>query len=96
MITETVTNKGVPAITSDRWHVVHAKCRRRGKQSGPFERMIVSEHEDKVGCRKAAKALLADLLKDKDVPLAQRDEVFVRRPNFKSLKATRRRTKPKE
>ena len=97
MISETVTTKGTPAITSDRWHVVHAKCRCKGKTSGSFERVVVSEHDDQTDCRKAARAFLAALAKDnetdKEVPAAERDEVFARRPNFKSLKATRRRTK---
>ncbi len=93
MISETVTTKGTPAITSDCWHVVHAKRRRKGQTSGSFERVVVSEHDDRVGCQAAARAFLAALGKNNEVPLAERDEVFARRPNFKSLKATLRRTK---
>jgi hypothetical protein len=96
MIIETVTSKGSPAITSDRWHVVHSRFRRRGKGAMPFDRVIVSEHDDRTGCRAAARALRAELRAKASQPLAERDEVFVRRPNFKSLKAARRRTKPSE
>jgi hypothetical protein len=95
MISETVTSTGTPAITSDHWHVVHSKFTRKGKKSPPFERIIVSEHDSRTGCCAAARALRASLAKESKVPLAQRDEVFVRKPNFKSLKAARHRTQKK-
>jgi hypothetical protein len=96
MIKDTVTKKGRPAITSDRWHVVHSQFRRKGKSAKPFERSIISEHDDQSTCRKAARALRARLDQDQATPLAQRDEVFVRRPNYKSLKTTRQRVRAKE
>jgi hypothetical protein len=96
MIKDTVTKKGSAAITSDHWHVVHSKFRRKGKGAKPFARTIISEHEDRVACRKAARALLASLDRDPATPVAEHDEVFVRRPNFKSLKSARHRSKTKE
>jgi len=96
MISETVTRAGTPAITSDHWHVVHSRFRPKGEKSRPFEREIVSEHDNRIGCRDAARALRARLDQESDAPTAQRDQVFVRKPNFKSLKVTRHRTPPKE
>lgn len=55
--------------------------------------MIVSEHDDRTACCAAARELRALLAKDSKMPLAQRDEVFVRKPNYKSLKAAGRRVK---
>jgi hypothetical protein len=96
MISETVTSAGSPAITSDHWHVVHSRFHPKGEKSRPFERVIVSEHDNRIGCRDAARALRASLDQESDAPLAQRDQVFVRKPHFKSLRAARHRTQPKE
>jgi hypothetical protein len=91
MIEETQTSKGTPAITSDHWHVVHSHYTGQGK-SGSFARVIVSEHDDRKSCSLAATALLSKLASDaKASPRARRDEVFARPPNYKSLKARRRR-----
>ena len=45
MITSVKTSTGAEAITSDQWHVVHARFLGGGKR--PFSRSISSEHEDK-------------------------------------------------
>ncbi|MFO0981335.1 MAG: hypothetical protein U1E76_06200 [Planctomycetota bacterium] len=52
----------------------------------------MSEHDDRKQAVDAAKALLLSL-RDRtgDRPIEQRDQVFVRRPNFKSLAFARRR-----
>jgi hypothetical protein len=97
MISTVETRKGTEAVTSDRWHVVHA--RHDGSQAKlPFVRSISSEHEDRAACVKAARKLVADVRSETpDVPLSERDQVFVRRPGFKTIKnATRRpaRTRP--
>ena len=91
MITTVETRKGTEAITSDRWHVVHARF--VGEGAGlPFTRSVSSEHDDRKSCVRAAKALVAKVRSEAGtVPLAEQDEVFVRRPGFKSLKAARRR-----
>ena len=91
MIKEVVTSKGTAAITSDRWHVVLSRFTNAGRKQ-PFARGIDSEHADRSECLKAARALRARLAAEAgSVPEEERDEVFVRRPNFKSLKAARRR-----
>jgi hypothetical protein len=91
MITTVETRKGTEAITSDRWHVVHARF--VGAQADlPFARSVSSEHDDRKSCVRAARALRAKVRKEAGtVPVAEQDQVFVRRPGFKSLKAARRR-----
>ncbi len=86
MISEVLTEKGTPAVTSDQWHVVHSRFTFPGALR-PFLRSIHSEWQDRPSCRNAAKALRARLNEnDKGLPPAERDEVFVRKPNFKTLK----------
>lgn len=85
MISQTRTRAQVPAITSDRWHVVHAHW---SEVSGrkPYERSIVSEHDDRVAAVKAARVLILSLNKKAgSVSPDHQDQVFVRQPNFKSL-----------
>lgn len=95
MIRDTLSRKKNPALTSDHWHVVHARWTGVGPAVPAFERNIVSEHADRKGAVQAARILLgalADEMSGRSRPT--RDQVFVRRPNFKSLKAApRRRTK---
>jgi hypothetical protein len=91
MIQEVVTKKGAAAITSDQWYVVHSRLVDRLGDL-PYVRGIHSEHADKVSCRKAAAALRARLqAENASVPVDERDEVFVRKPRFKTLKAARAR-----
>ncbi len=91
MITEVQTSKGKAAITSDQWHVVHSR-RIDGGGKRPYSRIVHSEHADAPACRKAAKELRIKLTRDGvGVPEAERDEVFVCRPNFKSLKLAKAR-----
>jgi hypothetical protein len=92
MITAVKTRKGTDAITSDQWHVVHARF--LGGDERGFARSISSEHVDRGACVKAARALIARIRAEAgDVPADQRDQVFVRRPGFKSLKAANHRVK---
>ena len=93
MITEVQTSKGTAAITSDQWHVVHSRLVHAGAKR-PFVRTVHSEHGERVECQKAAKALRVKLAQEAaGVPEAERDEVFIRRPNFKTLKMAKcRRT----
>ena len=91
MITDVQTSKGTSAITSDQWHVVHSRFVDAGAKRR-FVRSIHSEHADRLSCRKAALALQARLdAESPGVPEAERDEVFVCRPRFKSLKRARTR-----
>jgi len=98
MIRETLNKKNTPALTSDQWHVVIARLSEAGveqeKGAPRFVRSIVSEHEDRASAVTAARAMISAL----DAEMAgrtrsARDQVFVRRPRFKSLKSARRVTK---
>ena len=90
MISETMTKKGTPAITSDRWHVVHARFAGDEKSARPFVRAIVSEHDDRKTCHQAALALTTSLAAaSKRIPVKRQDQVFSRPPHYKSLKMGR-------
>ena len=91
MIAEVLTSKGLQAITSDQWHVVHSRWSDAGGKR-PYARGIHSEHGDRAACVQAAKVLRRQVAADSvGVPAAERDEVFVRRPKFKSLKTAKSR-----
>ena len=86
MIAEVLNSKGSAALTSDQWHVVHSRFMFPGARR-PFLRCVHSEWGDRASCSSAAKALRVHLNEgSQDVPESERDEVFVRRPNFKTLK----------
>jgi hypothetical protein len=87
-----LNRKGRPAITSDRWHVVHARCTSGVAAQPRFERTIVSEHDDRTGAADAARAFASS----QEVEMAgrepdRRDQIFVCQPNYKSLKLAGRR-----
>lgn len=89
MISDVQTSKGIPALTSDKWHVVHSRFTFPGARR-PFLRSIHSEWDDRATCRVAAKKLRLQLAQGSAaVPESERDEVFVRRPNFKTLRLAR-------
>ncbi len=93
MIVDTVTKRSRPAISSDHWHVVRAHWSGTPESSSRFTRSIVSEHESREESVAAAKALAVSLaLEGAAWPADERDSVFVRRPNFKSLRFARTRT----
>ncbi|MBL9078108.1 MAG: hypothetical protein JNL08_11425 [Planctomycetes bacterium] len=83
------TSKGSAALTSDQWHVVHSRFMFPGTRH-PFRRSIHSEWSDEASCKTAARALRRQLRADgKAAPVAEQDEVFVRKPQFKSLAVAR-------
>jgi hypothetical protein len=91
MIREIVDEKNNPAVTSDHWHVIHARW--SGDPSGEprFVRSIVSEHEDSAAALSAARAIKSSMAPSmRDRSRETRDQVFVRRPSSKSLKTARR------
>ncbi len=94
MIQTVQTKKGTKAITSDRWHVVHSHFKGKGGKL-LFVRTVHSEHDDRVGCLAEARVLWGRLCGDKEAAEAERDEVFVCRPNYKSLERSRHR-RPKK
>jgi hypothetical protein len=94
MITDALTRRGNPATTSDQWHVVHAKwCGKRASHP-PFARKVVSEHANREAAVVAAKRLAAKLDPVRTtMPAAERDQILVRPPLFRSLKYTSHRVK---
>jgi hypothetical protein len=90
MIQDTVTSRKVPAITSDQWHVVHARWTCNSRDEPRFERIIVSEHRDSKEAVESARSLLSSLQDQVTRPRGERDQVFVRKPGYRSLKDARR------
>lgn len=89
MISEVHTESGASAITSDQWHIIHARYTFDGAKR-PYLRSVHSEHADRTACRRVARALREQLLaQENGVAMDQRDEVFVRKPGFKTLKVSR-------
>jgi hypothetical protein len=92
MIIETVTKQNRPAIASDQWHVVHARWSGMPQRNARYIRAIVSEHESRAETVQAAKHLASRLaLECAERRACERDAVFVRHPNFKSLRFARNR-----
>lgn len=91
MIQDTLSSKQRPAITSNRWHVVHARWSGERSAQPSFLRSIVSEHDDQEGALKGARELQTKLAPEMSArPLAERDQLFVRKPGFRSLKTSGR------
>jgi hypothetical protein len=95
MIRETTNRKNLPAVTSNQWHVVHARRRcetdKATSTGARFVRLIVSEHQDRAAAVAAARQVIQALEPEmSSLPSEVRDQVFVRRPEFKSLKAAKR------
>ena len=90
MTSETTSKKNLAAITSDQWHVVRANTRALTGDRRPFERTIVSEHASRKLAEASAVALRARL--DSEPKGNGRTAVFVRRPNYKTLKFARKLT----
>lgn len=90
MIEDVLTSKGSPAITSDQWHVVRSHFT-DAEEAKPYVREVVSEHANRLESRKAARTLQALLDVEVKKTLHPRDQVFVRPPNYKSLKRSRQR-----
>ncbi len=79
-------SRGLEAITSDQWHVIRAHMANRGAKR-PYVRTVESEHADCETCTRTAKELRRRIAAESaDVPEGERDEIVVRRPNFKTLK----------
>jgi hypothetical protein len=90
LIKETLNADQKVAVTSDRWHVVHARW--SGVPGTPrFIRTIVSEHEDDVSAMRAARELRSSLVDGMSQrPRETHDQVIVRQPNAESLKDAKR------
>ncbi len=91
MIRDTLSRHKNPAITSDRWHVVHARWSGNASSEPLFQRSIVSEHDDRSSAVSAARQIRSSLTSEMASRTAStRDQVFVRPPSFKSLKIANR------
>ncbi len=90
LIRETFNADRELAVTSDRWHVVHARW--SGAPGTPrFECSIVSEHVDSTSAVQAARDLKSSLVPGMaSRPMEARDQVIVRRPAAASAKSTGR------
>jgi N-dimethylarginine dimethylaminohydrolase len=87
MIQDVLTNRQSPASTSDKWHVVHARWMCDSSDEPRFERTIVSEHENYNAAVESACALVSSLQGELATrPSRERDQVFVRKPGYPSLK----------
>jgi hypothetical protein len=92
VIQDTLSCKSNPAITSDQWHVIRATWSGDSASSPTFQRAIVSEHASRDSAVDAARALVDDFGKDMDTRSRNtRDQVFVRPPDYKTLKLAGRR-----
>lgn len=92
MIEQTSSRKGNASVTSNEWHVVHARWTGNVSTEPQFQREIVSEHPDRASAlasaRKLSKSLRPQQISRSPVT---RDQFFVRQPGFKSLKSAGRR-----
>jgi hypothetical protein len=87
VITNAMTKNQKPAITSEKWHVVHSEWSAKRAGYPPFARRITSEHATEAAAVVAAKRLAAKLRPAmNDRPIENQDQVLVRPPRFRTLK----------
>lgn len=91
MIRETNSSKNRPAVTSDRWHVVRAAFSGESTGAQRFFRSIVSEHEDRAAAVTAARQIVSTLAPEMAARGPEElDQIFVRKPEFKTLARAKR------
>lgn len=95
MIKEKLNESRQVIVTSDHWHVIHARW--SGAAGIPsFVLSIVSEHESSASALRAGRALKSALAKGMSArPREARDQVLVRRPDSESVKNSGRLEKPR-
>ena len=87
MIQEVLNQKNHLVVTSDRWHVLHARWTKKTAGKPLYVRAIISEHDDKESASMAARALVTSFQADMVGRQPEtRDQALVRRPGFRSLK----------
>lgn len=90
MIREFLNTENQPALTSDLWHVVHAKWSADAEPPS-FVREIVSEHRDSASALRSARRLKAELVRAMQSREKEAwDQVLVKRPSAESLKTAGR------
>jgi hypothetical protein len=71
--------------------VVHARWSGRYEGRPRFSRTILSEHADRASAAQDARQIVSRLSPQMaDRPAAERDQLFVRKPGFRSLKVAGR------
>jgi len=87
MIQEVLNEKNHVVVTSDRWHVLHARWTKQATGKPLYVRAITSEHDDKKSAAEAARDLAASFQAEMIGRQPEtRDQALVRRPGFRSLK----------
>lgn len=94
MIQEKLNKAKQAVVTSDHWHVIHARW--SGAAGVPsFVLSIVSEHEDSASAVRAGRALKSSLAPTMTSrPREARDQVIIRRPSTESVKNAGRLERP--
>ena len=91
MISEILSPNNDRALTSDCWHVVHARWSGRSTLEPRFVRSIVSEHTDKPSAVAAARALSSSIAAEMaSRTRLTRDQIFVKRPSQRTLVLAKR------
>ena len=87
MIQEILNEQNHISVTSDRWHVLHARWTKKSPGKPLYVRAIISEHDDKESASKAARDLAASFQAEMVGREPEtRDQALVRRPGYRSLK----------
>lgn len=87
MIQEVLNKKNHLVVTSDRWHVLHARWTKKNTGKPLYVRTIISEHDDKKSAAEAARDFVASFQAEMVGRQPNtRDQALVRRPRFRSLK----------
>jgi hypothetical protein len=87
MIQEVFNQKNHLVVTSDHWHVLHARWTKKKTGKPLYVRAIISEHDDKQSASEAARDLVASFQAEMIGREPEtRDQALVRRPGFRSLK----------
>lgn len=96
MIQEKLNESRQVVITSDHWHVIHARW--SGAAGTPsFVLSIVSEHESSASALRAGRALKSSLRPGMTARVREaRDQVLVRRPDSESVKNSGRLERPRK
>lgn len=96
MIKESLNEAKRPVVSSDRWHIVHARWNRNLTEAAQFSRTVISEHDDQETAKKHARSFIDKLVGElAERPLHLRDQVFVRKPGYRSFKQAHRLVRKK-
>jgi len=92
VIKELLNRRQRSVLTSDQWHVLHARWVGNARGTARFERSIISEHVDRATAIESAKHFGGSHTPEQGERADEaRDQILVRRPDAKSLKFAGRR-----